>query len=398
MNTSPATRFRTRRIAAGMALTAGIALATATAGATAGTAEAAPGTAQTAQSQGIPDTFASAISIDKVDHTVTLPLFKGTAPGRGTVWFILTESSGFHDAVHRGVNWSPKLRNALGTAAVERATLQGGGGSARFGRDSVVQFSSGVDFSRPRSVVPGPDLYPLDPASHAGPVGDSGYSPLFTFGDGVVYNGAEVANSTGWHGKVLSIDTRAKTVTMRLTAGFYLHRDVLYLSTESSDDQTAALENATWAPSLNAAPTAGSDAPSSSAREAIIPVVNGPTGTDNPQRQGLQSAAAGQGDPLNIIREEPECSDPADPANCSALQYSPLWDVHPVAWTQQAIDAGARVRLTSHQDVHTLLEQGELVNAAPDGPVNHDPEIDGLRATGFVVNCPPMFVAPDPAE
>ncbi len=53
---------------------------------------------------------------------------------------------------------------------------------------------------------------------------------------------------------------------------------------------------------------------------------------ENPQRQGLQSAAAGEGDPLNIIREEPECSDPSSPPNCSALQYSPLWDVHPVAW------------------------------------------------------------------
>ena len=92
---------------------------------------------------------------------------------------------------------------------------------------------------------------------------------------------------------------------------------------------------------------AGSDDPSKSAREAIIPIVNGPRGVDNPQRQGLQSAVAGEGDPLNIIREEPECSDPTVPANCSALQYSPLWDVTPVAWTQAAIDAGLRVRLAA---------------------------------------------------
>ena len=42
----------------------------------------------------------------------------------------------------------------------------------------------------------------------------------------------------------------------------------------------------------------------------------------------------------------------------------------------------------------SLFRQGLLVNAAPDGPVNHDPEIDGLRAAGVVVNCPPIFVAP----
>lgn len=65
-------------------------------------------------------------------------------------------------------------------------------------------------------------------------------------------------------------------------------------------------------------PRAGSDGPWLSAREAIIPVVNGPRGAGNPQRQGLQSPVAGESDPLNILREEPECSDPAVPANRSA--------------------------------------------------------------------------------
>ena len=75
------------------------------------------------------------------------------------------------------------------------------------------------------------------------------------------------------------------------------------------------------------------------------------------------------------------------------MDYSPLWDVHPVAWTQTAIDNGQRARITSHQDVESLFNAGEVVNAAPDGPVNHDPEINGLRAAGVVVNCPPIFVA-----
>ncbi len=112
---------------------------------------------------------------------------------------------------------------------------------------------------------------------------------------------------------------------------------------------------------------------------------------ENPQRQGLQSAAAGEGDPLNIIREEPECSDPSSPPNCSALQYSPLWDVHPVAWT---VPPKQRFRVTAHQDVEDLFNAGLLANAAPNGPENHDPEIDGLRAAGVVVNCPPIFVDP----
>jgi hypothetical protein len=94
-----------------------------------------------------------------------------------------------------------------------------------------------------------------------------------------------------------------------MTEGRYLDRQVLYISTDASDTVVAALENATYAPNLAAAPQAGSDDPSRSAREAMIPIVNGLRGVDNPQRQRLQSAVAGQGDPLNVIREEPECSD-----------------------------------------------------------------------------------------
>jgi hypothetical protein len=178
---------------------------------------------------------------------------------------------------------------------VQQATLADGGGHSQFGRDSDVNFSAGVDFSGQRLVIPGPDLFLADPATHAGPVGAEGYSPLFTFGDGVVFNGAEVANRTGVHPKVLSLDSRKRQAVVRLTAGFYLGWDVLYLSTESSVTQIAALENATYAPDLASAPQAGNDDPSLSAREAIIPIVNGPGGVGNPQRQGLQSAVAGEG-------------------------------------------------------------------------------------------------------
>ncbi len=336
----------------------------------------------------IPNQLESAINVDKVNHTATLPLYKGEF-GDQRVWFVITESSDLTEAVRLGVNWAPKLANALGTAAVQHATLHG----RQLDRTSVVDFSGTVDFSGQRVVVPGPDEFPVLPGTHAGPVGDAGYSPLFTFGNGVVYNGEQIANWTGVHPKVLSLDVGARAATLRLTEGFYLGRQVLYLSTDASLTDVAALENATYAPNLATAPTAGSDDPSRSAREAIIPIVNGPRGVNNPQRQGLQSAVAGEGDPLNIIREEPECSDPAVPANCSALQYSPLWDVTPVAWTQAAIDAGLRVRLENHQTVEHLFTEGLLVNANPNGPSQDDPEISGLRALGAVVNCPPIFVA-----
>jgi hypothetical protein len=258
-------------------------------------------------------------------------------------------------------------------------------------KEGIVQFAGTVDFSGTRLVVPGPNPFPLDPSSHAGPVGDPNYSPLFTVFNGIVYNSSQVANGTGRHGKVISIDEAQRQVTLRLTAGFYEHRNVLYVSLDASVTQIAALENVTYAPNLNAAPLEGNDVPSVSACEPIIPVVNGATGVTNPDRQGLMSTVLGEGDPLNMIREEPECSDPNVPANCSALEYSPLWDVHLVSWTQAAINAGLRHLLTSHEGVETF-RSGMIVSSTPDGPQGSGNSwSSGLRCDHKL---PPMFVAP----
>jgi hypothetical protein len=378
---------RSRLVSAAIAMVALLVLILAPAG---GASASQPLNCPPVQSQlSIPNQLESAINLDKVNHTVTLPLYKGVS-GDQRVWFVLTDTSDLNEAARLGINWSPKLANALGTAAVQNAKLSG----QQLSQTSVVHFPGTVDFSGQRVVIPGPDYFPVLPGTHAGPVGDANYSPLFTLGNGIVYNGAQIANDSGVHPKVLSLDKGHREATLRLTEGRYLGREVLYLSTEASDTVVGALENATFAPNLGAAPQRGSDFCSNSASEAIIPIVNGQLGVNNPERQGLQSAVAGEGDPLNIIREEPECSDPNDPAACSALQYSPLWDVTPVAWTQAAIDAGDRVRLNSHEEVEQRFQEGELVNANPTGPEQMDPEIQGLRALGVVVNCPPMFVAP----
>ncbi len=80
----------------------------------------------------------------------------------------------------------------------------------------------------------------------------------------------------------------------------------------------AAIEGSTRAPNLNAAPGLGSNDPGTSARSAIIPIVNGALGVNNPARQGLQSALLGEGDPLNVTQEEPVFED-------GVVLYSPLW-------------------------------------------------------------------------
>src|SRR5713101_386106 len=102
-----------------------------------------------AAARGIPNTFASAVAIDKANRTITLPLFRGQAEGTEPVFFILTESSDFDDAVARGINWSTKLRNALGTAAVQDAHVSDlPAGQRSFDpQRGIVHFAASVDFS-----------------------------------------------------------------------------------------------------------------------------------------------------------------------------------------------------------------------------------------------------------
>ena len=69
---------------------------------------------------------------------------------------------------------------------------------------------------------------------------------------------------------------------------------------------------------------------SSSSPDRSIITANGPTGVDNPQRQGLNSAVMGEGSPLNVFGGIPTI----------ATDYSPLWDANLGEWTPEAIEMG----------------------------------------------------------
>ena len=322
-------------------------------------------TARSENSRGVELFLTSAFAIDNAAQTVTLPLFQGlTADGRDT-WYIVTDSSDRDDARARGVNFAPKLGHAIGTAAVQNVGVGGG----------TVEFAGTVDFSPVRDVAPGPTGFPPAKAQ-PGSIGDAAYSPLITTGDGIVLNAPQVANSSGLHDKVVSIDFANRRVTVALTAGFYNGHAILYLSTDASDTVPAALEASTFAPNMNAAPGLASDDKASSARAGIVPFVNGATGINNPERQGLTSALLGEGAPLNVTQHHPGNRDD---------RYSPLWDVHPAVWTDAAIAANERRRLTSFQEIEGAVENGLLVSGGA-GPSN--PDLGGLKAGGFIVNCP----------
>jgi hypothetical protein len=324
----------------------------------------------------------SALKIDIEHETVTLPLFEGRTTDGRRIWYVVTESSDQTDATRRGVNFSNKLLNAVGTVAVQKVTLA----------DNELVFPGTVNFALTHVLVPGPNGFP--PAQFApGAAGDATYSPLVQIvaqengnagkavpGSGIVLNAPQIANDSGRSGSVVDIDYERRTVTLNMLAGFVDGQFTLYLHTDASSELVAALESSTYAPNLNAAPGIGNDEPPSS-RAAIIPVVNGIRGDGNPARQGLESSLLGMGDPFNVAQEQP--SDP--------VHYTPIWDVSPVQWTDSAIAAGLRVQLHSQDAVRTQALAGNIVSALPGTP---DTGLGGINASGSISNCPIIVVFP----
>ena len=202
-------------------------------------------------------------------------------------------------------------------------------------------FPGTVTFGEKRVVVPSKTGFP--PTKFApGAVGDKNYSPLVTTDGHIVLDAPQVANASGQSDTVTNLNIPKRRVTLKLLRGWFDGTPVLYVRTDASVTLVAALEASTYAPNLSAAPGLGSDA-STSARSTIIPVING--ALSGPNRQGLESAVLSGKDPLNITQSFPGQPD-----------YTPVWDLHPVVWTNQAIKDGKRVELTSDRTGHQGLQ------------------------------------------
>ena len=320
--------------------------------------------------------------IDLEKGTATLPLRRGKLPSGESVWFILTDASDENLADLHGLAYSPKMAYALTGKGTRRATI---------GQDGVFNFNAGrVDFRPALAIQPGPANAPFPPASHQpGSVGDADYSPMVYIENSaksVILNAPVISQATEAelnamcggkvdhskvHDKVVAICPKDETVTLSLTLGFTFDKPIFYLSTEANDPLVATLENATFAPALKALPFALEDASPGESAERIVVVVNGPTGKDNPHRQGLVSALSGQGGPLNILGGIPTIN----------LDYSPMWRLFPAVWTDEAIQKGYRYRMTSALQAAEMATRGYLKS------------LDGgdFRAVGFIVNCPVVY-------
>ncbi len=320
--------------------------------------------------------------IDLEKGTATLPLRKGKMRDGRPVWFIITDTTDENLSSLHGVNYAPKMAYALTGAATRHATIE---------KDGTFTFAAGsVDFKPVLSVVPGPANAPFPPKSFSpGSVGDAAYSPMVFVDNSakaVILNAPVVSmaseaelnamcdgkvDHTKVHDKVVAICPRDETVTLSLTLGFTFDKPIQYLSTEANNPLVAALENATFAPALSDLPFALEDASPGESAERIVVVVNGPTGLDNPHRQGLVSALTDGRGPLNILGGIPTIN----------LDYSPMWRLFPAVWTDEAIQKGYRYRITSALQAAEMDTRGYLKS------------LDGgaFRAVGFVVNCPVVY-------
>ena len=108
----------------------------------------------------------SALAIDFTYRaaTVTLPLYRGLAPGGGEVFYIITDASDYEVARRMGINYAPKMAKAAGTPGAQAVTLAAG----------VMQFRGNVDFAPVYQVTPGPPPTFFPPKSFkSGAVGDA---------------------------------------------------------------------------------------------------------------------------------------------------------------------------------------------------------------------------------
>lgn len=317
-------------------------------------------------------------TIDMDAGTITLPLYKGEMTDGTLVWYVLTDTTDEANAEALGLNHSAKLAYAEVEGAFRTAKLK---------QDLTLTFDQGtVDFSPELTVVPaeGDEAFPPFVAE-PGSMGDDEYSPLVKIENagGQIYNAPIVAfgnsaeeisfcdgdpDKSLVHDRVVAICPEEETVTFQMVVGFSFARPVFYLSFEASDPLAATLEMATYAPAMSHVQV-GFDDGAFSAVERLFVTVNGPTGADNPQRQGLNSALKGEGrGPLNVFGGVPTI----------ALDYSPLWDMNLGVWTEAAIEAGYRSRLVDEFQILGLAQQGFLTG--PDGA--------SYGSTGIIVNCP----------
>ena len=321
----------------------------------------------------------SALAVDFTYRkaTVTLPLYRGKSPHGKDVFYILTDASDFRVAQRMGINYAPKLANAVGSDGVQNVTLD----------DGIMQFAGSVDFAPVYKVVPGdPPGYFPPKAAEPGAVADAKWSSIVVLPSGLVLNAQIIHNDSGSHDRLASIDLPHRAATLLILDGVQGGKQYFYhLVTDASASVPAVLEKGVYAPTLAKIPAFGHSLPSEkSALLGFSPVLNGRTDKGSGEDQGFSTALANGGiDPINVFPVGPENANSSKSNN-----YSPLWDAHVSQWTEKAIKEGKVHRIHSMGEQIKLIKAGLLTSAFINPPAPGNPFVGGLRPTQAIINCP----------
>ncbi len=356
-------------------------------------------------------TIRSAQHIDLTRDFVTLPLHRGTANGE-TVWFVVTDTSSARIARRLGINHSPKLSNVRAKCphCAQFVTSDNpvlGEGSA--------DFEGAPDFSPSRSLIPGRTPFP--PRSFLeGARARPGYSPYVTVrGSDVVYNAPIVATGDGpfdvtthtnTHDRTLGIDTRRMTTDHLFIRGFASGQPILYLSFDSSDAFTSALERSTFVPALADLAFANGGGNPRSARASIFTFVNARRGLERNAPPGGASNGPGRAQGLTHAMADGLTNRDAAIANPEVLEgfrigadvsnifdvfptnrrmrdrreYSPAWDLQVGVYSRRAVARGLNGLKQDANRVRRMAARGLVTSpgGAPRGSSN------------IVINCPAL--------
>jgi len=330
----------------------------------------------------------SALAVDLTYRkaTVTLPLYRGKSPDGKDVFYVITDASDFAVARRMGIDYAPKLANAVGSAGVQKVTLKHG----------ILQFTGNVDFSPTYRVVAGdpPGYFPPKVAD-PGAVADAAWSPIVVLPSGLVLNAQMVHNDSGSHDRLVALDLKRRTATMAILDGVQGGKQYFYhMVTDASVPIAAVLEKGVVSAALQKIPSFGKSLPSDdSALLGFSPVLNGRTDKGSGEDQGFSTALANGVDPINVFPVGPE-NDYAGPSN----NYSPLWDAHVSMWTQKAISGHMVHRIHSMEEQIELISEGYLTSASINPPGPGNAFVGGLRPTQAIIDCP-VVAHPDlPAQ
>lgn len=293
--------------------------------------------------------------IAQAQPKVTLPLVQGFYNGE-SVYYVNTEASDAAVAAMDGTTFVPKLTTAIAVGATADLFHV-----TNFNQPNVldsVPYPLGAgntdsDYSplwRIHLVTWAPGVTPVALTSEAAVLAAQAAGKVTVQATSIVVNCPVVATPRGQLPSALEVEIEREqgndsvgTITLPLIKGFVRGKTTFYINTDASDVNVAAADGTNYVPKLARTHASGAEAD-------IFPF----NGNANPAQRTVLASAP----------------NPVGPRN-SDFDYSPLWDVVPVAFTNQAQSSYPLVR--SEGAIRDLVARGAMTS----GP-----------EPGIVINCP----------